>query len=40
METDLGENESLGRRAGVSNVENQLGVTHATSYRNYPDRIL
>jgi AcrR family transcriptional regulator len=39
MEAELGESRSLGRRATVSNIEKQLGVTHATFYRNYPDQI-
>ncbi|GAA3372298.1 hypothetical protein GCM10017744_103260 [Streptomyces antimycoticus] len=39
MEAELGESQFLGRRATVSNVEKQLGVTHATFYRNYPDHI-
>ncbi|MER5358848.1 hypothetical protein [Streptomyces sp. NPDC002785] len=39
IEAELGESQALGRRATVSNVEKQLGVTHATFYRNYPDQI-
>ncbi|QKW52668.1 hypothetical protein [Streptomyces buecherae] len=39
METELHESQALGRRATVSSVEKQLGITHATFYRNYPDQI-
>ncbi|MFF5488574.1 hypothetical protein [Streptomyces virginiae] len=39
METELDASRSAGRRATVSNVEKQLGVTHATFYRNYPGQI-
>ncbi|MFI2208172.1 hypothetical protein [Streptomyces sp. NPDC020141] len=39
METELNESQALGRRATVSSVEKQLGITHATFYRNYPDQI-
>lgn len=39
MEAELDESQVHGRRATVSNVEKQLGITHATFYRNYPDHI-
>ncbi|WP_338484237.1 hypothetical protein VM636_08445 [Streptomyces sp. SCSIO 75703] len=39
MTAELDESEASGRRATASNVEKQLGVTHATFYRNYPDLI-
>ncbi|MEV0537630.1 hypothetical protein [Kitasatospora sp. NPDC050463] len=39
METELDESKTTGRRATVTNVEKQLGVTHTTFYRNYPDLI-
>ncbi|WNV83101.1 hypothetical protein [Umezawaea sp. Da 62-37] len=40
METELRESQALGRRATVSTVEKQVGVSHATFYRNYPDQIV
>ncbi|MFF7117494.1 hypothetical protein ACFY91_35015 [Streptomyces albogriseolus] len=39
MTAELADSEANGRRATVTNVEKQLGVTHATFYRNYPDLI-
>ncbi|MEU2620211.1 hypothetical protein ABZ642_19120 [Streptomyces sp. NPDC007157] len=39
MTAELAESEASGRRAAVINVEKQLGITHATFYRNYPDLI-
>ena len=39
MTAELAESEANGRRTTVTNVEKQLGVTHATFYRNYPDLI-
>lgn len=39
MEAELDERQALGRRATVSRVERQPGITHATFYRNSPDQI-
>ncbi|MFD3612609.1 hypothetical protein ACFWXA_31995 [Streptomyces atroolivaceus] len=39
MTAELTGSEAIGRRATVTNIERQLGVTHATFYRNYPDLI-
>lgn len=39
MTAELADSEANGRRATISNIESQLGVTHATFYRNYPDLI-
>ncbi|MFC6061461.1 hypothetical protein [Streptomyces ochraceiscleroticus] len=39
MTAELAESEASDRRATVTNVEKQLGVTHATFYRNYSDLI-
>ncbi|MFE6155518.1 hypothetical protein [Streptomyces sp. NPDC057889] len=39
MVAALAESEITGRRATVTAVERQLGVTHATFYRNFPDLI-
>lgn len=38
MEAELDERQALGRRATVSRVERQPGITHATFYRNSPTR--
>ncbi|MFB6676437.1 hypothetical protein ACFCWG_29240 [Streptomyces sp. NPDC056390] len=43
MTGELADAEATGRRATVTvtvtNIERQLGVTHAAFYRNYPDLI-
>lgn len=39
MDQVLAEADSSGRRPTVTAVEERLGITHATFYRNYPDLI-